>query len=91
MADIQTYNLDDVNEYFSFTIFGHTYKMKYPNSDELKSMKGLKEDEDRMKVFFSSLVTKTDETSLDFSEVIGKMQLPHWKKFIKMIESEFSV
>lgn len=91
MAETQMYNLDDVQEYFEFTIFSKKYRFRQPNPEELEKLKTLGSDEEKMKSFLDTLVTKVDADALDFMDVIKKMTIPHWKKFNEMIKTELSM
>ena len=87
------YDLDEgVLEYFEFKIKGHHYKFRYLNTEETEAFQKVikdKKDVDELSTEFSKFITKVDEKSPEFLDIINKMLPPHWRKFMEMITTEF--
>ena len=98
------HNLDEgVEEYFQFTVKGHTYKFKQPNTEELDEIRlatipitedmDEKEAEAKSKESRESLfkfITPEGEAP-EFKEVSKKMTVPHWNRFNKMVSVEMGL
>lgn len=85
------HNLDsEVNEYFDFTVKGHTYRFKHMTMEEIEKMKEYEADEKKSREYLFKFITRLDETSPTFEEVAKQMIAPHWIKFREMIKAEFS-
>lgn len=88
MADV--HNLDDsVQEFFEFKVNGYLYRFKHLNSEEVEELQKMDQDLPKIQSFFIKYITKVDEKSPDFSEVMKKMIIPQWRNFRKMISTEF--
>lgn len=85
------HNLDDgVNEYFDFTVKGHTFRFRHMTMDEIEKMKEFENDEKKSREYLFGFISKVDETSPEFVEVSKQMTAPHWIRFREMIKAEFS-
>jgi hypothetical protein len=87
------HNLDEnVTEYFEFVVLGHKYKFKHLTTEELEELTRIDKDpqnDTKLKDFLYKFISKTEDTSPEFSEVAKKMLVPHWTKFKEMIKAEF--
>ncbi len=95
MSDLQTskiYDLDEgVVEYFDFKLFGHTYRFKHMNTEEVQAIRELGEDGTKVQEYLYKFVSAVDKDTPDFMEVSKKMTIPHLQKFQKMIRTEFGI
>jgi hypothetical protein len=90
--DNKIHDLDEgIVEYFDFKLFGHIYRFKQLNSDEIDMIRTFSEDGEKIQKYLYEFITKVDPNSPDFSEVAKKMTIPHLQKFQKMIKAEFSI
>jgi len=83
-------NLDEgVQETFEFILGGHTYKMRYPNTEEILEVDKIADDKkmDWMYGFISS----DDEQAPPISEALGKKNIKVLQRFNDMIIAEFGV
>ena len=101
MDSNKTYNLDDVQEYFTFKVKGHTYQFRHMNSEETGKLRELalkaknnpedtkiaKENED----YLFSFITKVDGDSPEFIDIQKQMIAPQWKRFREMLYTEFGI
>lgn len=88
----QIHNLDEgVQEYFEFILKGHKYRFAHLNTEQLEELQKISDsDEDKQKDFFYKFITKVDDSSPDFADISKQMIAPHWIRFRKMVETEFS-
>lgn len=85
---VNTHNLSEsVEEYFEFTVKGHTYLFRHLTSEEMEIMK--KTDVDALDQYLYQFITKKDANSPDFAEMWKKMIRPECINFQKMIVTEF--
>lgn len=85
------HNLDsEVNEYFDFTVKGHTYRFRHMTMSEIEKMKEFENDEVKSRKYLFKFISKVNESSPSFEEVSKQMIAPHWIKFRDMIKAEFS-
>lgn len=86
------HNLDEsVQEYFEFSVGGHTYRFRQLNTEDSYRYNDMKETAKRedLEAFLYSFITPVGKDSPPFPEVAKKMILPQWRNFNKMIEAEF--
>jgi hypothetical protein len=85
------HKLDDgVQEYFEFEIKGHRYQFRHMTLDELKHLQEIEKKDEESREYLYSFITSVDEKSPAFPEIAKTLLTPHWIKFRKMVESEFS-
>lgn len=84
------HNLDEgVVEYFEFIVKGYKFKFRQLTTEEMETLRDFKDDEEKVKEYLYSFITRTDESSPEFSEVAKKMFPTQWNKFRSMLEAEF--
>lgn len=84
------HNLDDgIVEYFDFQLFGHIYRFRHMNSEELQKMQTFGEDHDGVQEYFYQFITKLKDDSPEFVDVSKKMTIAHLMAFQRMIKKEF--
>lgn len=90
---VNDYNLDDVQEFFTFTAKGNQYKFTHMTTEQLQEFVKLKDDKDPESAnqYISKFITKVDEKAPEFAEVYKKFTVPQLVKFQKMIETEFGM
>lgn len=87
----QPYNLDEsLAESFSFTIKGHEYNFRHLNTEEMDELAKLEGQSEKLKEFIIQFISKVDDKSPDFSEILKTMITPQWRNFRKMMKVEFS-
>lgn len=90
MAEQINYNLDDVQEYFTFTIKGHTYHFRHMNTEEMEEMSKIKEDKAQQAYLFK-FITPEDEKAPSIQDITKSFTIPNWRAFTNMVETEFSL
>lgn len=91
MATDNLHNLDEgIEEYFEFVIFGHNYKFRYMNTNEIQELDKLKENPKKLEEYFYNFIEPADDKAPDFKEIQKKMTIPHLLRFNKMVKAEFS-
>ena len=89
---MQPYDLDSgISEYFEFILKGNTYRFRYPTtreSFEAKKLTGVSDEES--KAFMVKFVSKVDEKTPDFADIIEDLNVKYWAKFIDMVTKELS-
>jgi len=88
----QPYNLDtDVSEYFEFILKGNTYRFRYPTTREAFEAKKLENAPlEESKKYLIQFISKVDEKSPDFQDVIDDVNVVYWSKFNDMVIRELS-
>jgi hypothetical protein len=92
--DNKIHDLDEgLVEYFDFKLFGHTYRFKQLNTEEVKEMTAMGSDEtgDKLQEYLYRFITPVSPNAPEFMEISKKMTLPHLKKFNQMIKQEFGL
>lgn len=89
MAD-NVFNLDEgLVEYFEFIVCGHRYKFRYPNTEELDTLRSIGSDEQKAKDFMFGFIDPIGD-SPTFEEVQKKMLVTQWVKFREMIDTQMT-
>jgi len=88
-----TYDLeDDVVESFEFTVMGHTYSFRHPNTEEFNEIEKIsKGDADKSNEYMYQFITPVGEEVPPFSEVAEKLTIPRWRNFWAMIHKEMGM
>lgn len=88
----QPYDLDSgISEYFEFILKGNTYRFRYPTTREASEAKELEnKSEKESKDFMIKFVTKVDEKSPDFGDIIDDLSVKYWSRFISMVTKELT-
>lgn len=91
MAD-HNYNLDEgIQEYFEFTVKGHSYKFRFLTTEEAEKIKELKDDEKGIVEYLYKFIDPVSENAPPFVEIAKKMTIPHMIAFNKMVMTEFGL
>lgn len=89
----EIHNLDDsISEYFEFVFKGHRYKFRHLTTEEVDEMAKIETSENsdkKLREYLYTFVSKTDDSSPEFSESAKDMILPQWSKFRDMLKTEF--
>jgi len=88
----QPYDLDSgISEYFEFILKGNIYRFRYPTTREATLANELKDkSEKESKDFMIQFVTKVDEKTPNFEDIIDDLNVKYWAKFISMVTSELT-
>ena len=88
----QPYNLDsEMSEYFEFILKDNVYRFRYPTTREASEAKDLEnKSEKESRDFMMKFVTKVDENSPNFGDIIDDLSVKYWSRFIKMVTSELT-
>lgn len=84
-----SYNLDDVREYFEFTLKGNIYRFRHMTTEEIEKMATLEKQEAKMTDYLVSFIDKVDPDAPDFVVIQKQMTIPQWRLFREMVKSEF--
>jgi len=90
-----THNLDEnTQEYFEFILGGNTYKMRYPNTEEILEAKKLTDDtetgnsKEQLKWVYKFISAEEGVPSIE--EAVNHSNIKKLNKFNKMLQEEFS-
>lgn len=90
--DNKIHDLDEgVVEYFDFKVFGHTYRFKHLNTEEVQAIQAMGEDGAKVQEYLYKFISPVDKDAPDFPEIAKRMTIPHFQKFQKMIRVEFGI
>lgn len=82
---------EGIKEYFQFIIKGHTYKFRYPNTEESAGFQNVDaKDMSKFVKFISKFISPESKDAPAFTEVQKKMLIPEWTNFGNMIKAEFT-
>ena len=82
------HNLDeDAAEYFEFILGGHTYKMRYPTTEDVEAADKLSTDEEKKAWMYSFIAPVGEAPSID--EALKKSNIKVVRNFNTMISTEF--
>lgn len=94
------YNLDENigEDYFTFDVKGHEYKMTYPSTRELLDLQALqnedlatsRESQEKFLDWAIKFTTTDDKTAPDLKETIMGGNFKYTFGFVKMIQKELS-
>lgn len=84
-----SYNLDEqVPEGFEFVVGGHTYRMRYPTTEEILDGQNKKGEQEQLKWLYS-FISATEEGVPSIEEALARVNVKVLQKFNHMIKSEF--
>lgn len=83
------HNLDDATEHFEFTLGGHTYKMRYPTTEEVEKAQKEKKSDVEISEWMYSYIESVSDGAPEFKDAIRKSSVKVLSKFNQMIEVEF--
>lgn len=86
------YKLDAEAEFFTFTLGGHEYKMRYPTTEEVEAaQKDYNPEKDVSKIskWMYSFIDPVSKDAPDFKDAINKSSIKVLSRFNQMIETEF--
>jgi hypothetical protein len=87
---MSAHNLDEgATDSFEFIMGGHTYSMRYPNTEEITEAEKLASDSDKQVQWFYSFITPVGEGP-SIEETIKKANIKLVKRFNQMVAAEFS-
>lgn len=77
-------------EAFNFTLKGHEYSFRYPNTEELDEFKDVDTKDIKSFVrFISQFIDPVSKSAPTFMEIQKKMIVTEWSRFGEMITEEF--
>lgn len=81
-------NLDEnIDEDFQFILGGHTYRMRYPNTEEIEE--SVKMTDKEKTEWMYSFIVADDASSPSIKDTLAKANIKKLQAFNKMIEEEF--
>jgi hypothetical protein len=86
-----TYNLDEsVNEGFEFILGGHTYKMRYPTTEEIQKGQEFKDNSPEQMDWLYSFISCDDKDAPLIKDAMKKVNVIKLQKFATMLKTEFT-
>ena len=87
---MSTHNLDEgATDSFEFVMGGHTYSMRYPNTEEIAEAEKLSKETDKQVQWFYSFITPVGKGP-SIEDAMKKANIKLVKRFNKMVADEFS-
>jgi hypothetical protein len=79
-------NLDEgLAEYFEYQLGGFVYRVRYPTVEETDRIRSTAVNEDETRELLFKLITPIDSAAPAMSEVVKKMPVNKWNKFLNLI------